>query len=349
MLKPTLYIPQKDSPKASLTSGVDNTATLLTLDDSSIFSNSNIERLTLGIDSTTTETVKVISYGQNNQITVIRGTPAYSWPSGTKVARVLNSADISEIHDYLKYLDNELGTTVANGLVTNGNSHNHVVGGAQIPTSGIQNGAITLDKLANNSVSTDKIVNGAVTDTKISDSAVTSVKVSNGAITSEKIGTNAITQDKIADGAVTYGKILMPFCQAKRILSFSVGSTPSEIPFSEATQKGASNMWSSSNAGRIYVPVTGFYFVGFSLGAQQTGSAGDYRIISILQEDSEPATFEVTGLLIGYAPPSGTGGFIGYSGSAIQHLYEGQYIHMYVATQTTLNVFNIRLSMLFIQ
>lgn len=33
-------------------------------------SNSNIERLTLGIDSTTTETIKVISYDQNNQITV---------------------------------------------------------------------------------------------------------------------------------------------------------------------------------------------------------------------------------------------------------------------------------------
>ena len=107
----TLHSPQKDSPSTYLTTAIDSDDTTLVVADSSIFSAANITRLTLGYDTATTETVTVVSYRESNTIVVQRGTPAYSWASGTtKVARVLTAQDILDIHLAL----NDLAAKIAN-------------------------------------------------------------------------------------------------------------------------------------------------------------------------------------------------------------------------------------------
>ena len=143
----TLHKPQKDSPSTFLAESINQYTTTLAVVDSSIFQDQplvgNVTRLTLGFDTATTETVLVESYDQGNEITLSsRGTPSYSWAAGTKIARVFTSYDLSEIHLALNDLN-------AND-VTNGNLHDHQGGdGAQIPTEGIQNEAITAAKIAN--------------------------------------------------------------------------------------------------------------------------------------------------------------------------------------------------------
>lgn len=139
----TLHIPQKDSPSTYLTTPIDTDDTTLVVADSSIFSTANITRLTLGFDTATTETVTVKSYGSGNSINVTRGTPSYIWAATTtKVARVLTAQDILDIHS-------AIGDLNAND-VTGGNAHDHSGGdGAQIPTGGIQDEAITAGKIAN--------------------------------------------------------------------------------------------------------------------------------------------------------------------------------------------------------
>lgn len=142
----TLHKPQKDSPSTFLTESINQSATTLAVVDSAIFQDQplvgNVTRLTLGFDTATTETVTVVSYGSSNRITVQRGAPSYSWPVGTKIARVLTAQDILDIHIAINDLDAK--------DVTNGNLHNHQSGdGGQIPTAGIQDGAITADKIQN--------------------------------------------------------------------------------------------------------------------------------------------------------------------------------------------------------
>ena len=235
MTKPTLHIPQKDSPQSTLATGINDTETSLVLADSSIFEADAITRLTLGIDETATETVVVSSYDGANTITVVRGTPSYAWLAGTVVARVLNSDDISEIHQYLDHLD---GYLTEGAMVTNGDSHDHDGGdGAQIPEGGILNGAITTAKIAAGGVTETNIATGAVTINKIGadaidgskikndvinsehiypgaidtehigDSQITALKIANGAVIEAKIGTGAVTVNKIGTGAVTSEKI----------------------------------------------------------------------------------------------------------------------------------------------
>ena len=142
----TLHKPQKDSPSTYLTVGIDEDDTTLTVADTDIFQHQpgigDVTRLTLGFDTATTETVTVVSYEAGNNIKVERGTKSYSWGIGTKIARVFTSYDLSEIHLALSDLN-------AND-VTNGNFHDHQGGdGAQIPTEGIQDEAITTAKIQN--------------------------------------------------------------------------------------------------------------------------------------------------------------------------------------------------------
>lgn len=109
----TLHRPQKDSPSTFLKSGIDNDDTTIVVADNSIFQNINtngdrVTRLTIGFDGATTETVDVESYDPNNEITIIRSTPSYSWAAGTKIARVFTSYDLSEIHQNLEELNNNI-------------------------------------------------------------------------------------------------------------------------------------------------------------------------------------------------------------------------------------------------
>lgn len=112
MTKPILHIPQKDSPSTYLTAPIDDNTLTITVADNSIFqglAEGDISRLTLGFDTATTETVLVESYDQGNEITLsFRGTPSYSWGIGTKIARVFTSNDLSEVHQYLEELDDNV-------------------------------------------------------------------------------------------------------------------------------------------------------------------------------------------------------------------------------------------------
>ena len=80
------------------------------------------------------------------------------------------------------------------------------------PTAGIEDGAVTTDKIAANAVTTAKIdaaglgaaaiATDAVTETKILDAAVTTSKIADAAVTTAKIATDAVTADELADNAV---------------------------------------------------------------------------------------------------------------------------------------------------
>lgn len=149
----TLHIPQKDSPSTYLTTAIEEDDKNIVVADSSIFSAANITRLTLGYDTATTETVTVVSYKPNNTIEVQRGTPAYIWAAGTtKVARVFTSYDLLEIHHAISDINTIFGVQME--------WHDHQGGnGAQIPTEGIQNEAITTAKIQNEAITTAKIQN----------------------------------------------------------------------------------------------------------------------------------------------------------------------------------------------
>lgn len=116
MTKPTLHIPQKDSPSTYLTAAADIGDSIITVADNSIFQldpNNPITRLTLGFDTATTETVEVDGYGTENQITLL--TPlTYNWGINTKIARVFTSNDLSEVHQYLEELDDDVTELITN-------------------------------------------------------------------------------------------------------------------------------------------------------------------------------------------------------------------------------------------
>ena len=107
--------------------------------------------------------------------------------------------------------------------VWNGTSFDQVVA----PTAGIENLAVTTDKLAANAVTTAKVdaaglaaaalATDSVITAKIQDLAVTTGKLADGAVTTTKvdaaglgeaaIATNAVTTSKILDGAITAAKL----------------------------------------------------------------------------------------------------------------------------------------------
>ena len=110
MTVPKLHIPQKDSPSTYLTSAANIGASTITVANSSIFQldpNNLITRLTLGFDTATTETVEVDKYSALNTIKLL--TPlTNNWGVNTKVARVFTSNDLSEVHQYLGELNNNI-------------------------------------------------------------------------------------------------------------------------------------------------------------------------------------------------------------------------------------------------
>ena len=109
MTKPTLHIPQKDSPSTYLTVAAAIGDNRITVADSSIFQldpNNLITRLTLGFDTATTETLEVDAYISGNQITLLSPL-THNWGIGTKVARVFTSNDLSEVHQYLGELNSD--------------------------------------------------------------------------------------------------------------------------------------------------------------------------------------------------------------------------------------------------
>ena len=110
MTVPELYTPQKDSPSTYLTSAASLGTNKIYVADTNIFQNAVegvVKRLTLGFDSATTETVEVNSYNSENEIELVEPL-TNNWGINTKVARVFTSYDLSEIHQYLEELNNNV-------------------------------------------------------------------------------------------------------------------------------------------------------------------------------------------------------------------------------------------------
>ena len=100
----------------------------------------------------------------------------------------------------------------------------------------IEDGSITVNKLAANSVSAEKIVAGAITSDKILAGAITASKIEAGAITANsaiiaegaigtaQIGRAAITRAQIADAAVDNSKIDIAAISTAQIQDLAVGT-----------------------------------------------------------------------------------------------------------------------------
>jgi len=73
--------------------------------------------------------------------------------------------------------------------------------------AGIDEGAVTSDKIATGAVITLKMADGNVTSAKILDGTITTADLATGAISNVNIVNGAVTAEKIADGSVTSGKI----------------------------------------------------------------------------------------------------------------------------------------------
>lgn len=88
-------------------------------------------------------------------------------------------------------------------------AHRHADGeGQQIPTGGIEDGAVTAVKIAPGVIpSTLTLDDGAVTTPKILDSSVTTAKINNLAVTNGKIDAGAVSNSKIANSAVDTSKL----------------------------------------------------------------------------------------------------------------------------------------------
>jgi len=112
MVLETMYPPQKDSPSTFLTSDISHLDEIVNVSDASILPQIVPYSLTIGIDENITETVIVTAIqlqNGNNQLTISRGNPAYSWPAGTTVARVLTAQDIRDIQENIYILEEFYG------------------------------------------------------------------------------------------------------------------------------------------------------------------------------------------------------------------------------------------------
>lgn len=85
--------------------------------------------------------------------------------------------------------------------VWNGTAFNQVVA----PTAGIDNLAITTDKLADGAVTTAKVT--PLSSGAYADNSIITAKINDAAVTTAKIATSAVTTSSIADGAITTGKV----------------------------------------------------------------------------------------------------------------------------------------------
>jgi hypothetical protein len=79
--------------------------------------------------------------------------------------------------------------------------------GAQIPTNGLKDLAVTGAKIAAEAIGTDQIAPEAVTGDKIADEAIDTDQIAPEAVTDAKIAAEAIGTDQIAPEAVTGAKI----------------------------------------------------------------------------------------------------------------------------------------------
>jgi len=122
---------------------------------------------------------------------------SFIYPSYYSIREVPSSLKFNTICYAIRYLDEAMQN----------HTHTGSNDGPQIPTTGLENLAVTTAKIYALAVTTDKINDLAVTTGKINDLAVTAAKIGSLAVTTAKIDNYAVTTPKLGDASVTTIKI----------------------------------------------------------------------------------------------------------------------------------------------
>lgn len=106
--------------------------------------------------------------------------------------------------------------------------HNHTSGkGLRIPTDGIEDGAITADKLSSVPlINTAQLIDGSVTTAKILDGTILVGDLADDAVEAAKIKDNAVTTAKILNANVTPAKL----SATSKVISASATGTSTSLP-----------------------------------------------------------------------------------------------------------------------
>jgi hypothetical protein len=94
-----------------------------------------------------------------------------------------------------------------------------------IGPGGIENGAITRDKIAFGAVDNSRIADDAITSEKIKDGEVKAQDIADGAITTSKLGDGSVTSNKIADGGISTADIKDGAITNTKLASNAIGSS----------------------------------------------------------------------------------------------------------------------------
>ena len=111
-----MYAAQANSPYAEITGSLDTSVQEIYVNDASVLPSETPFLLTIGFDTSTSETVLVTDVS-GNQLTVVRGVdgPAQIWVAGVKCARVFTAKDLNDLQENIRTLLtnlNSVGTKV---------------------------------------------------------------------------------------------------------------------------------------------------------------------------------------------------------------------------------------------
>lgn len=95
--------------------------------------------------------------------------------------------------------------------------------GAGVKTNHIQDGAVTLAKLAANSVDASRIVDLSVGTSELANLAVTTAKLADGSISAIKLAAASVDATKIVDGTITALKLAANSVDSTKIVDGNVG------------------------------------------------------------------------------------------------------------------------------
>ena len=100
-----MYAAQANSPYAEITGALDTSVQEIYVNDASVLPSTTPFLLTIGFDTSASETVLVTDMA-GNQLTVVRGVdgPAQVWVAGVKCARVFTAKDLNDIQENIRTL-----------------------------------------------------------------------------------------------------------------------------------------------------------------------------------------------------------------------------------------------------
>lgn len=178
---------------------------------------SNSSQLTEGVQYTLNSAGAYITFQDSYSPTVGPYTARY-----TGVGSIIWSHDVTEIQDAVTTINlkalNKQGDTLEGVLNVDGYdisnvstinnihlwTHDHSSGnGNQIPTAGIENDAVTTEKISDLNITTEKLSSKLNNGT----AAVGTDNIKNGAVTTSEIASNAVENDKIKTDTISFNKL----------------------------------------------------------------------------------------------------------------------------------------------